>query len=565
MPERIVTQLPSTSGISDPQVRTFLDQLTNHLALRNGDLGNGDNRFITAKEFRGLSQDAIIETFGSAGGGPGGSPIGAPPKPIDQIIRGLTDSILRSELFNDLGQHIRRISAPWETIDLMNSTVAKLIAGIGTLKNGITRIDTVTTSTVTTVTALSLRTAATEASIIQINTISASSTSQSATALFALTTRMGTTEANITQLNTLTNTTTSATAQAIYQIRASMGNLVRTYWQATQPTAGPFTKGDQWFNTSHNEDHYYWDGGAWVLGGLPIYAFSDAGILTESTARVTADTAVASAINHIWATMGGVSANIQDGLLTDVNAAQVAFALRWTTVQASVYDFVTNTNKVVAVDQRISTTIDQINNKISGKYEVRVEVGQSGRTVVGGFGIIGALDAAGGTNIDFGVRADRFWIAAPTTASGVIPDIKPFIYQSTSGSWGPPGIYIDSATITNASISIAKIENQIQSINYNPATPAGWFINSVTGNAEFNNVLIRGTSTVGRLNVTGAVEGQIFVDNNSTATVTHGENRKVMLTYWSDSGTPSLSNMTDNSFTFALSLSGGGYVHYRYF
>lgn len=50
---------------------------------------------------------------------------------------------------------------------------------------------------------------------------------------------------------------------------------------------------------------------------------------------------------------------------------------------------------------------------------------------------------------------------------------------------------ITNAKIANASITTAKIASQIQSNNY-VADSTGWAINSVTGNAQFNNVRVRG-------------------------------------------------------------------------
>lgn len=559
MVNRVSQQLPSTAGIEDQQIRDYLDQLGNAWALRNGSIGTGDERFITSGELKTKTFDNIAEFFTSGVGG-GGSVAGTPPKPVDQVLSSLAQSVFASQIFQDLGEHVRRISAPYEALTSINTQVQAAMRSLASLKNGVTRLDSITNDSISSLTAFTLRLGTAESQIVQINTVTAGTNSANALALYTLTTRVGTTEANITQLNTITNTSTSALAVAMYQIRASLGNVLATYWQAEPPSGGVYKIGDQWFDTDGAEAHYYWDGAHWVLGSLTPFTYSDAGILTERTARVATDTVYAGIINHIWASIGGVTANIQDGQLVSINAAQVAFANRWSTVQSAVYDFGTNTNRVAAVDQRVTTTIDLVNNKFNAEYSVRVEVGANGQTVTGGFGIMGSMSGAEGPRIDFGIRADRFFIASTSTAAA---DVVPFIVQTTSGTWGPPGVYMKAAVIGQATITTAMIEDQIRSDNFVSGS-TGWAINSADGSAEFNNIRIRGTATISRLAVEGAIEGSITVPNNVLVTITHGQNRKVMLTTWSTDGIVSLMDMTDNTFTLGLGVSSGGVIKYRY-
>ena len=560
---RVVQQLPSTASVEDPQVRAYLDALTNAWQLRNGDIGDEQHRFITLEEFDRLARDSITGFF-TGGPGGGGPTVGRPPGRIQNIIDSLAQEIFASQLFRELGESIRRISAPWDTIDYMDGLIQKALKDIQIIENGITRIDSVIAGTVSTVEAINTRVGDAEASIIQINTVSATSTSANALALFQLIGRVGNAEADITELNTITLTSTSALASSFFRVRASWGNVLRTYFQAEAPVSDGRQTGDQWFDTDDGGKAYYWNGTQWVEGSLGIYQYADAGILTEQTARVTKDTALATAINHIWATVGGTSATIQDGSFVSATAAQTAFAQRWTTVQSAVYNFNTNTNLVAALDQRFTTTVSQIDGKLRAAYTLRVEVGPDGDTTVGGFGLAGSYSASEGPLIDFGVRADRFWIANPQRAGAAPRRVAPFIVRTDSGWWGDPGVYIDTAVIAKASIGIANIEQEIKSTNFVAGT-RGWFINSHTGDAEFNNVRIRGTSTVGRLNIEGAVEHFVDVPNNGTASVVHNENRRVVVTMWSGNGTPNLTDMTLNSFTIRLDFSQGGRVYYRYF
>jgi hypothetical protein len=568
--DRIVHQLPSTAGIQDPQVRGYLDALTNAWTLRNGDIGDGEQRFITAKEFDNLARQSITGFFGGAGGGPS---IGNPPGgTVGQILEGIAQSVFASQLFRDLGESIKRISAPWDTIDYIDGLVRGALKDIKIVQNGITRIDSILDGEITTVDGINVRVGDAESQIVQINTVSATSTSANALSLFQLMGRVGNVEASITQINLISVTSTSATASALFKLRATMGQAIRSYWQAEPPAGTSYTVGDQWFDTDNGSLAYYWNGAAWVVGSLQVYAYSDAGIVNERTARVTKDTALASEINSIWASVGGVTANIEDGSLVNANAARVAFAQRWTTVQSAVFNFNTNTNLVAAVDQRLTTTINHINNKFSAAYTLRVEVGPSGRTTIGGFGILGVYDGALGTTfVDFGVRADRFWITNPNDGGG---DVNPFTVYTQSGPWGGPGVFINAALIGNATIGSAKFETVLQSANYfsgstNPASvgPRGWMINCVTGSAEFNNIIIRGRASVARLAVTGAETGILSVENNSTATYVHNENRHVIVTVWSQNGSATIHDMTLNSFTVRVDFNTEetSTVYFRYF
>lgn len=150
---------------------------------------------------------------------------------------------------------------------------------------------------------------------------------------------------------------------------------------------------------------------------------------------------------------------------------------------------------------------------------IRVQASSDGKTVIGGFGVMGSVDAEKGPTIDFGVLANSFYIAAPATVTGVESAI-PFIVQTTAttinGVEVPIGVYmrdafIQNGTITNAkianlavddakiaSLSVAKLKagaigvsEYIESTGY-VAGSAGWRIDG-NGNAEFSNAVVRGT------------------------------------------------------------------------
>lgn len=188
-----------------------------------------------------------------------------------------------------------------------------------------------------------------------------------------------------------------------------------------------------------------------------------AAISTEETARVTADSALAS-----------TTATLQ----TQVNG---------------------NTSS-------ISTQATSING-LNAQYTVKVDV----NGYVSGYGL--ATTAVNGIpTSEFAVVADKFSIAPVATDPGAA-DGSPFFHLTTSQVIGgvtvPAGTYMKSAYIHDASITNAKIGNIIQSADY-VAGSAGWKIDKA-GQMEMNNATFRGTLSVksattgARLEITGDV------------------------------------------------------------
>jgi hypothetical protein len=84
--------------------------------------------------------------------------------------------------------------------------------------------------------------------------------------------------------------------------------------------------------------------------------------------------------------------------------------------------------------------------------------------VIGGFGVMGSSAELGGPTIDFGVMANRFFVAAPADPlhPAVAPRV-PFVVKTTAEAATastpeiPAGVYMDEVFIRNASIAEAKI------------------------------------------------------------------------------------------------------------
>lgn len=174
-----------------------------------------------------------------------------------------------------------------------------------------------------------------------------------------------------------------------------------------------------------------------------------------------------------------------------------------------------------SVNARIAVEADAVH----ALYTVRVETTADGKTVTGGFGLAATAGHAEGPRIDFGVRADRFWIGPVSTATGVA-SVKPFVVQTAdtviNGVTIPKGVYMDAAYINNLSAMIARLGNawidsamiatlsagkitsgslqvgaNIQSTVFNPGA-SGWIIRA-NGTAEFAAASIRDTLTASQL------------------------------------------------------------------
>lgn len=196
---------------------------------------------------------------------------------------------------------------------------------------------------------------------------------------------------------------------AIVAAQTTASTKSATFVQGSAPTATRIN--DSWIDTANGRILKRWDGAAWVVS-------DDQRIGTSASSITTLQSQIA----------GGTGS----GLLSQVQT------------EAST---------------RASET-----GYLSAQYSVRVAVTNGGRTVAGGFGISGTSGGSAGPTIDFGVVADRFYIGAPTSATGVA-DVLPFIVQATdttiNGVAVLKGVYMDTAFIRNGTITDVKIGNAV--------------------------------------------------------------------------------------------------------
>lgn len=174
-------------------------------------------------------------------------------------------------------------------------------------------------------------------------------------------------------------------------------------------------------------------------------------------------------------------------------------------------------DSVATLQQVASVQAGQLGH-VAAQYTARMQLTADGRTVAGGWGITGTSSAESGPTLDFGVLANRFFVAAPE-GSGIESDFQLTVQTTPTTANGvtiPAGLYVDSAFITNVSalwgrfgtlvadsiqataISASQltagngvIGGSLKSSNY-VAGSSGWTLRP-DGVAEFSGVIVRGT------------------------------------------------------------------------
>lgn len=205
-----------------------------------------------------------------------------------------------------------------------------------------------------------------------------------------------------------------------------------------------------------------------------------AGLRTEQQARADADQAVASRADTLAAAAGQTSAALQTVSTTQASADS-ALASQVTTLQSTVG------GNTVAIETEALTRASETGG-LSAKYSIKID--NAGH--ISGYGLASTANDATPTS-EFGVRADKFWIAGASTASNTAPStglfkgrvwldtgVNPAVTKYWTGSdWStspqtlpfsvlaapgtingvsvPAGVYIDTAFIGNATIKSAQI------------------------------------------------------------------------------------------------------------
>ncbi len=348
-------------------------------------------------------------------------------------------------------------------------------------------------------------------------------------------------------------TTDSAIANSANYLRAYANLNSKTFRSATAPTSRgadpqtaatiPLQIGDVWIETDNKNKVWQWNGSAWADSRDGAIADVDARVTTVETTKIG------------YCTIGGATSDQvdKDTCVAAGGVWHVGLPLATAVKQVSVSDGANS----IALEQRF-TAQKTVNDGLLAQYTVKLD----SNGYVSGFGLANTLGNSTPTT-EFVVSANRFAVIAPMSIGPTAPETPfdgqywrnsttsvvkrwnaklatpawetrdyklPFAVLTTSqtinGVSFAPGVYIDGATIVQATVGNAQIANlavdnakivdlgasklltgslsvgtDISSSNYVAGTQ-GWKIGG-NGFAEFGAAVIRGTLTASQIDSRG--------------------------------------------------------------
>lgn len=233
--------------------------------------------------------------------------------------------------------------------------------------------------------------------------------------------------------------------------------------------------------------------------GISANSTAIGGLNTSVTQQGNTITSQGQSITQITASVGAAQQTADTAQSTANGAAQSVDAVTATVTQqgnaitaqgTQISQLTATVNGVTTEVSDISSVVNGIDGKLSAYRSIKVGVDVNGKQYLAGIGLDVSNSTAGmQSNIIF--LADRTSIM--TNAGGTPTPV--FTTQGTQailndvviGTASISGIKIKDGAITGA-----KFADDIQSDNYTDGS-AGWKISRASGNAELNNVTVRGT------------------------------------------------------------------------
>ncbi|SAG77710.1 gp24 [Enterobacter asburiae] len=221
------------------------------------------------------------------------------------------------------------------------------------------------------------------------------------------------------------------------------------------------------------------------------YGDNKASIDRVDNVMADASKAVAESFRTLDSSTGGNTANVTDLSKTLADFTQ-ASATQINSLKVTV------NGQQASIVQNAQVSAD-INNNLNAMYSIKVAVDANGRQYAAGMGI-GVQNTPSGMQSQVLFLADRF--AVMSQAGGAVS--LPFVIQNGQ-------TFINDAFFRDASIQFGKITDSLKSDNFvSGSAGAGWNLPK-SGNAELNNVTIRGTVYATNGSFKGTVEATTFV------------------------------------------------------
>lgn len=282
----------------------------------------------------------------------------------------------------------------------------------------------------------------------------------------------------------------AAIAQAIQDAadaQETADGKITSYYQDDAPTNtnGELSEGDLWTDTNDNDATYRWDDdggqdgtGAWVRIGLASFADVNTAITDQvgycELTIVSGDTTTKSV------STANTTQTLCQAAQADPNKPS-NYTYAWKSDGAIASELKTVTSSVDGNTASIQTNTESIDG-IEANFTVKTDVGGH----IAGFGLLNTARDATPTS-EFGVRADKFFIAPPSTASNTAPTTNLFkgkVWVDTSSA--PPVVkyYDPTANNGNGGWTTTQITNLPFIVNTTPTTingqsvPAGAYIDT---------------------------------------------------------------------------------------
>lgn len=261
----------------------------------------------------------------------------------------------------------------------------------------------------------------------------------------------------------------SALTTQVNTAQSTANGKNKTYRQAAAPT-GTLVVGDLWFDSDDSNKPYRYSGTAWVATEDPRIAANTAAIASEATTRADADSALATQITQLKAT---VDTDITAAISSEATAradSDGALSVRIDTLTSSTND------QFASVSQQFTAQTSYTDGAVARAVTTATV---NGKKAV--FGI-----SVDGTVAEIGAIADRFYIYNPAggtyTLAFAVANGQTVIQDAMIRDAS-----INTAKIADAAITMAKISGAIQSDNYS-AGISGWRLTK-TGEFEINGTV----------------------------------------------------------------------------
>ncbi|HEB0910711.1 TPA: DUF1983 domain-containing protein [Enterobacter cloacae] len=255
------------------------------------------------------------------------------------------------------------------------------------------------------------------------------------------------------------------------------------------------------------------------------YGDNKAGIERVDNVMADASKAVAESLRTLDSSTGGNTANV-----TDLSKTLADFTQASATQINSLKVTVNGQSAAIVQNSQVSA---DINNNLNAMYSIKVAIDSNGNQYAAGMGI-GVQNTPSGMQSQVLFVADRFAVMAQAGGSVSLP----FVIQNGQ-------TFINDAFFRDASIQFGKITDSLKSDNFvSGSAGAGWNLPK-SGNAELNNVTIRGMVYASGGSFKGTVEATSFVGDvanvgvGSDASLSGTANLVKTITY-TDSGSSSL-------------------------